>query len=202
MVLIRVVLSLGVVVAGVFGYIEVFTKGVDRLPAKVCSGAVDREIAADVLPNTITASERGEKGIAYSNSRGTVFYCYVKTRSQDSILSGEVQINDVTSAKWREVHSEGDQEPREVRAKGVDVITTFDGVSVYVSCTRPDQNGQEPLQSYALIADARTIGDARVTGVELQQRVADFAYQILRHTYQVEECQEGQEFSDALPRFK
>ena len=37
---------------GVFGYLEIFTKGLERLPAKVCDGAVDREIAADALPDT------------------------------------------------------------------------------------------------------------------------------------------------------
>ncbi|MFD9503212.1 hypothetical protein [Streptomyces sp. NPDC060035] len=200
--LVRVFLGLVMVSAGIFGYLEVFTKGVDRLPAKVCSGAVDRDIAARVLPKTMTASERGEKGIAYSSSRGTVFSCYVKTRSQASIFSGEVRVNDVTMGKWREAHSGDDGKSREVGAGGIAAMTTSDGVSLYVSCTRPDQEGRKPLQSYALIADARTVGETRVAGVELQQQVADFAYQLLRHTYRVEECREGQEFSGDLPRFK
>ncbi|MFJ8858331.1 hypothetical protein ACIRD8_07810 [Streptomyces sp. NPDC102451] len=194
--------GVAVVAVGVFGCIQVFTKGVDRLPDKVCSGAVDRDIAADVLPHTMTATERGERGVVDSLPWGTVFYCYVKTRSQDSILSGEVEVGDVTLANWRDPHSGGDEGAREVRRGGVDAMTTPEGVSVYVPCIRPGQEGQKPLQSYALIADARVVGDARVTGVELQQHVADFAYQILRHTYEVEKCQEGQELPVELPRFE
>ncbi|MFE9824185.1 hypothetical protein ACFYSH_18940 [Streptomyces sp. NPDC005791] len=191
-----------VAVLGFFGYVKIFTEGIERLPAEVCSGAADREIAEEVLPSTMTASQRGERGAAYSNSRGTVFFCHVKTHGEDSILSGEVRVNDVSVAKWREGHSGGDEKPREVEAEGIVAMTTSDGVSVYVSCTRPDQEGQKPLQAYALIADTRTIGDTRVSGAELQQHVADFAYQILRHTYKVEKCKEGQVFPAGLPRFE
>ncbi|MGW1317114.1 hypothetical protein [Streptomyces sp. M3] len=198
----QALVGLAVVVVGVFGYMQIFTKGIERLPEKVCSGAVDRDIAERVLPKTMTATQRGKKGVAYSSSRGTVFFCYVKTRGEASILSGEVRVNDVSIAKWREGHSAGGEKPREVEANGIVAMTTSDGASVYVSCTRPDQEGQKPLQSYALIADARTVGDTRVSGVELQQHVTDFAYQILKNTYEVEECQEGRRFPAGLPHFE
>ncbi|MYQ42767.1 MULTISPECIES: hypothetical protein [unclassified Streptomyces] len=198
----QALVGLAVVVLGVFGYVQIFTKGVERLPEKVCSGAVDRNIVEKVLPSTMTASQRGEKGVAYSSSRGTVFSCYVKTRGESSIFSGEVRVNDVSVAKWREGHSGGDEESREVKAAGIVALAASDSVSVYVPCTRPEQEGRESLQSYALIADARTIGDVRVSGAELQQYVAEFAYQILKNSYEVEECREGQAFPAALPDFE
>ncbi|MEU1485245.1 hypothetical protein [Streptomyces sp. NPDC005752] len=193
---------LAVVGLGVFGYTQFFTKGVERLPERVCSGAADRVIAEKVLPNTMTAAQRGKRGAAYSSSRGTVFFCSVKTHGEDSILSGEVRVNDVSLAKWRAGHSPGDGKSREVEVKRIVAMVTSEGVSVYVPCTRPEQDRQKPLESYALIADARTIGDTRVSGVELQQYVADFAYQILRHTYRAEECQERQKFPAGLPDFE
>ncbi|MEV8360456.1 hypothetical protein [Streptomyces niveus] len=45
---------------GFFGYQQIFTKGIDRLPAKPCAGAVDRSIVADALPDVRTADERGK----------------------------------------------------------------------------------------------------------------------------------------------
>ncbi|WP_234334898.1 hypothetical protein, partial [Streptomyces sp. NRRL S-118] len=44
-----------VVIAAVFGYVEIFTKGIDRLPARPCDGAVDRETAARALPSARSA---------------------------------------------------------------------------------------------------------------------------------------------------
>lgn len=40
-----------VVACAAFGYLEVFTKGIDRLPARPCEGAVDRATAAQALPS-------------------------------------------------------------------------------------------------------------------------------------------------------
>ncbi|MEU2495652.1 hypothetical protein [Streptomyces sp. NPDC007883] len=55
-------------------------------------------------------------------------------------------------------------------------------------------------EAYALTVDAWTIGETRVHGKELRQVLADFAYQLARHTYQAVDCQESRTFPKELPR--
>ncbi|MFF2412204.1 hypothetical protein [Streptomyces sp. NPDC058092] len=198
---IQAVLGLTVLAVAIFGYVEVFTKGVDRLPAKVCSGAVDREIVAKILPSTMTAHERARTVDPFGES--FVFSCNVKTRSQDSIVSGDGLVHDASFDDWREGYGHGrDKGTFEVRAGGVSVIASPDDVSMYVPCTPPGKKPEEARNAYALIVESRAIGETRATGMELRQAVTDFSYQLLKYNYKIQQCQEAQELPDKLPRFK
>ncbi|BFO15821.1 hypothetical protein SHKM778_22090 [Streptomyces sp. KM77-8] len=63
--------------------------------------------------------------------------------------------------------------------------------SVYVPCTPPGISPDTAVQSYALITEARTVGETRAKGDELRQAVTDFAYAITRHAYAAGKCQEA-----------
>ncbi|MFG3304201.1 hypothetical protein [Streptomyces wuyuanensis] len=190
-------LGLGcLLVAGaVFGYLEIFTKGIDRLPDKPCSGAVDRETAARALPSARSAEERGK----LRRGRGNYFFaCYVRT-SGGSTISGEVQPGDASPSSWRESYA-SDGEVSEVAAGDVKALTLEDSSAVYVPCTPPGWKPGEAQQTYVLTVDARTVGETRVQGDELRQVLADFAYQLARHTYRAVDCQEARTFPKELPR--
>ncbi|MCX4511319.1 hypothetical protein OHA27_13580 [Streptomyces sp. NBC_01619] len=190
-------LGLGcLVVAGVvFGYLEVFTKGIDRLPARPCDGAVDRETAARALPSARSAEERGK----LRRGRGNYFFaCYVRT-SGGSVISGEVQPGDASPSGWRASYT-SDGKVSEVSVGDVKALTLEDSSAVYVPCTPPGETPGEAQQTYVLTVDARTIGETRVRGNELRQVLADFAYRLARHTYRAVECQEARTFPDDLPR--
>lgn len=79
-------------------------------------------------------------------------------------------------------------------------LTLEDSSAVYVPCTPPGRKPGEAQQTFVLTVDARTIGETRVQGDELRQALADFAYQLARHTYRVVECQEARTFPKELPR--
>lgn len=196
---IRIALIFIVLGAGVFGYIEIFTKGLDRLPAKVCEGAVDRKTAASALPDARKADERG---VLRTDSRDDfTFYCYVST--QDSMISGEADTQDVNAAKWSEGF-EGTESAHgkiiKVSAGNIKAISQTNRSQIYAPCTPPEKKKEKALQAYSLIVEARTIGDTRVTGAPLRQAITDFAYQLIKHTYKAGKCQEPQEFPDELPR--
>ncbi|NUW01384.1 hypothetical protein [Streptomyces sp. CAI 127] len=191
---------LAVVAVGAFGYVQVFTKGVDRLPERVCSGAVDRDIAVRVLPGTISATERGRK--LDGAGEGSTFSCNVKTHGQDSILSGDGSIHDVSEGDWLEgVEGRADASKLEVDHRGVHAVSYASQASLYVPCTPAGRGPGEARSAYGLLVEARTIGDTAVTGDELRQEVTDFAYQILTHSYRIQGCQEGRTLPAELPRF-
>ncbi|MES9511591.1 hypothetical protein ABWJ92_35205 [Streptomyces sp. NPDC000609] len=198
---IRTVLGLTVLSGGIFGYLEIFTKGVDRLPEKVCSGAIDREIVAKILPSTMTAHERARKIDPFGES--FAFSCNAKTRSQESIISGDGLVNDVSFDDWREDYGHDRKEgKREMQAGGVSIISSPDDVSMYVPCTPPKKKPEKARKTYALIVESRAIGDTRATGMELRQAVTDFSYQLLKYSYKIQQCQEDRKIPDNLPRFK
>lgn len=195
---IRVPLICIILGVGVFGYLEIFTKGLDRLPAKVCDGAVDRETAADALPDTRKALERGKM---LTTGNGFMFACYVKVSSQDSIISGESKTADASEATWRD-GAKGDGDGKEIKMSSgnVEIISWRDQTEVYILCVPPGKEKEKALQSYSLITQARTTGETRAKGDQLRQTITDFAYQTARHAYKAGGCQERQEFPDELPR--
>ncbi|MFE5791299.1 hypothetical protein ACFQ8C_01855 [Streptomyces sp. NPDC056503] len=181
----------------VFGYVEIFTKGIDRLPRKPCAGAVDRDLAARALPSARKAEERGK--LTTSSSLDTfTFWCYVRT--DESIISGEAESGIATLASWKERRS-SDGESRSISMDGIHVRVSSDPTraSVYVPCTTSRHSGDRH-EEHSLTAEARTIGETRAEGDELRRIVVDFAYQLARHAYEVGECQEPREFPDELPR--
>ncbi|WP_329208264.1 hypothetical protein OG257_15630 [Streptomyces sp. NBC_00683] len=196
----QALVGLAVVAVGVFGYVQVFTKGVDRLPERVCSGAVDRNIAAHVLPGTMTAHERGRRVDGAGET--FLFSCNVKTRSQDSILSGDGRIHDVSADEWREgVEAAADASKLEVDFQGIRAVSYASEAVIYVPCTPTGKKPEEARQDYGLIVESRTIGDTAVTGDELRQEVTDFAYELLKYSYKIQGCQEVRTLPSRLPRF-
>ncbi|MER6101917.1 hypothetical protein ABT115_06120 [Streptomyces sp. NPDC001832] len=189
-----------VAIAAVVGYLEIFTKGIDRLPARPCDGAVDRETAARALPSARSAEERGT--LRQDRSDGDFFFaCYVRT-SGGSVISGEVESLDSASGPWRDYYAENGYlvDPVEVSSGDIRALTHPDRAYVYVPCTPPGKKRGEAREAYALTVDARTIGETRVHGNELRQVLIDFAYQLARHTYEAVDCQESRTFPKELPR--
>ncbi|MFD3357034.1 hypothetical protein [Streptomyces fradiae] len=183
-------------VGGVFGYSEIFTKGIDRLPDRPCGGAVARDLVTQALPSSRTAEERGRM---VPTSKDLAFYCSVST--DDSTLSGEVRGTDSSVGTWRD-HFAGPLAGTSVEVVAADVraISTPKLATVYVPCTLPQHKKGSAAEAYSLTAEARTIGPTRAKGDELRQVVADFAYQLLRHAYEAGGCKEARDFPDALPR--
>ncbi|MFC8827133.1 hypothetical protein ACFT9I_17535 [Streptomyces sp. NPDC057137] len=185
--------------AGSFlGYQQIFTKGIDRLPARPCSGAVDRSIVAGALPDARTADERG-KITTTSASNQFTFSCYVNAGG--SIISGEAQSGFATEEGWRQSYSSKvGRDPVSVSAGEVKVIALDNLASVYVPCTPPRQAEYKVERNHSLVSDVRTIGESRVKGRALRQVLMDFAYQLTEHAYKTGECKEAREFPDELPR--
>ncbi|WP_159043085.1 MULTISPECIES: hypothetical protein [unclassified Streptomyces] len=186
-----------VLMAGaVFGYVEVFTKGIDRLPERPCGGAVDRGLAADALPSAGKAEERGRLN---TRSDGDfLFACYVRTA--DSTISGEAQTGGATEAEWREAHrSDLGEGAVQVSEGGVRALALPTVAWVYVPCT-PRRFTEKTRRPHSLTVEARTIGETGLHGDALRQVVLDFAYQLARHSYGAGECQEQRKFSEELPR--
>ncbi|GGU54936.1 hypothetical protein GCM10010274_49830 [Streptomyces lavendofoliae] len=188
------------VIAAVFGYLEIFTRGVDRLPDRPCDGAVDRATAARALPSARSAEERGK--LRQNRSDGNFhFACYVRT-SGGSVISGEVESRDSASGPWRDHYAKQGYvvDPVEVSSGDIRAVVHPDHAYVYVPCTPPGKKPGEARNAYALSVDARTIGKTRVHGDELRQVLADFAYQLARHTYKAADCQEARTLPEELPR--
>ncbi|MFF8832894.1 hypothetical protein [Streptomyces sp. NPDC015131] len=185
------------VAAALLGYVEIFTQGLDRLPARPCSGAVDRETAARALPAARSAEERGR--LRQDRTDGDfLFSCYVRT-SGGSVISGEVQPGDASTRTWRAAYA-SDGRLSEVAAGDISALTLENSSAVRVPCTPPGRKPGEAQQTHVLTVDARTIGETRVHGDELRQVLADFAYQLARHTYRTAGCQEARTFPEELPR--
>lgn len=192
----RTLIFLAGVSAVIYGYVQTFTKGIDRLPERPCAGAVDRALVASALPSSRTAEEQGklEQGL-----HGFTFQCYVRT-SGDSSLVGDAQTGKGSDPKTWQAHylqKRDDDTPIEVSAGDLRALSLSpDLATVYVPCTPP----RSRLPAENLIVEATTIGPTRAKGDELRQVVVDFAYQLLRHAYEAGGCEEARDFPDALPR--
>lgn len=179
-----------------FGYQYFFTKGLDRLPAEVCSGAVERATVLSALPNAREAHE-GESQTAPGED--FLFACRVTT-SNDSIISGESEVSDASVASWtRHFEGKGDGKVMKVSSGDVRALTVSGLASVYVPCTPPDKDPAEAVQSYALVTQARVIGDSRVKGVALRQALTDFSFQMTKHAYKIGKCQEKERLPVEIP---
>ncbi|MEV8416307.1 hypothetical protein AB0P45_22260 [Streptomyces niveus] len=178
------------------GYQQIFSKRIDRLPAKPCAGAVNRSIVADALPDARTADERGK--ITDSVNNQFTFWCYVSTG--ESIISGEAQSDFATEEGWRESYSSRvDGDLVSVSAGEVKVIALDNLASVYIPCTPPRQAEYEVERTHSLVSDVRTIGESRVQGIALRQVLMDFAYQLTKHAYEVGKCKEARDFPMSFP---
>jgi hypothetical protein len=172
--------------------------GLERLPKKVCDGAVDRDIAIRALPRTRTA---GDGFSQRHEGEDLTFYCRVYT-SAGSILAGRARVEDASSEAW--LNRFGDSTVR-VSTNGMQALARLNresGVSyVYVPCVPRGVQAEDAHESYAITAEASVIGDGRVSGAALRQAVADFAYQVAVHTVDLAQCQGRPSLPGKLPRY-
>ncbi|MET8826447.1 hypothetical protein ABZX40_27975 [Streptomyces sp. NPDC004610] len=187
---------------GWFGYVQIFTKGVERLPARVCDDAVDRGTVTRALPPARTAEEEASQKGEGENLR---FSCRIAT-SSDSILSGHARIDDASVQTWQNhngVGSGGDAV--QVSSDGVEALAQLDSdngwSSVYVACVPRGADASDASQSFAVIAEGSVVGDSRASGAELRQAVTDFSYQLAAHAYASADCQEARTLPERLPRY-
>jgi hypothetical protein len=194
--------ALGLTAAGWVSYQEFFTDGLARLPAEVCGGGVKRGTVIRVLPDTRKAEE-GSK--THGTGSDFMFGCHVYA-GDDSILSGEVKIQDSSQKSWNSFYQsyggKSELPGNRISLDGIHAISRDDFASVYVSCLPRGSKETEASQAYALIAEARVAGESRVTGIALRQALTDFAYELTRHAYALGKCQKIQNFPSELPRFK
>ncbi|MFF8927746.1 hypothetical protein ACF1AO_10825 [Streptomyces longwoodensis] len=174
------------------------TTGLERLPKKVCDGAVDRDVAIRALPRTRTA------GDGYSQrheGEDLTFYCRVYT-SAGSILTGRARVEDASSEAW--LSRFGNSTVR-VSTEGIEAIARLDresGISyVYIPCAPRGVQAEDASEAYAVTAEASVVGDGRVSGAALRQVVTDFAYQVAVHTVDLAQCQGRPSLPGKLPRY-
>ncbi|MGW6141051.1 hypothetical protein [Streptomyces sp. NPDC055140] len=195
------VIVCGLIIGGLFGYQQIFTKGLDRLPEKVCDGAVDRETAAHVLPDARSASEDG--GMT-GTGENFLFGCRVDTTG-DEVVSGEVKVQDASAKSWSDFYQGygGSEEGKalHVAANEVRALSKTRIASVYVPCVPSGVKASNARQSYALIAEVRVVGESRANGAALRQGLTDFAYQLTKHAYKVGKCQKALTFPKKLPDY-
>ncbi|MEV7286982.1 hypothetical protein AB0O01_20840 [Streptomyces sp. NPDC093252] len=187
---------------GWFGYVQIFTKGVERLPARVCDDAVDRGTVTRALPSARTAEEEaGRKG----EGESLRFSCRIAT-SSDSLLSGHARIDDASVRTWQNRNGVGaGGDAVHVSSGGVEALAQRDSdsgwSSVYVACVPRGADAGDASQSFALIAEGSVVGDSGATGAELRQAVTDFSYQLAAHAYALAGCEEARPLPERLPRY-
>ncbi|MEU7421037.1 hypothetical protein [Streptomyces antibioticus] len=187
---------------GWVSYQKIFTEGLDRLPAAVCDGSVQRDTVIRVLPDSRSAQE-GAK--AHGTGDSFLFGCHIYA-GDDSILSGDVQIEDSSQKTWAKYYKsyagKSKETPEQASSHGIDALARKEYASVYVPCVPKGKEADEATQAYALVAEVRVIGESRTTGRDLHQALSDFAYQLTRHAYELAGCKESVDFPDELPRFE
>ncbi|MFJ3224782.1 hypothetical protein ACIPJS_15725 [Streptomyces sp. NPDC086783] len=193
--------GLGVAAGCWFSYAQFFTKGLDHLPEKLCDEGVRREAAIRILPDARTAESGSERR---GTGDGFMFSCHVYA-DDDSILSGEVKIQDSNRQTWDEYYEsyggKSPQSPERTASGDVRALARNNYASVYVPCVPSGSDAGDASQTYSLISEVRVIGESRTTGLELHQALTDFAYELTRRAYVLGECQDGQKFPERLPRF-
>ncbi|MBB6418415.1 hypothetical protein [Streptomyces sp. AK010] len=186
-----------------FGYAQIFTKGLERLPPKVCDGAVDRQVVIRTLPRTRTAEEGASQRYERED---LMFSCHVRT-SAGSILSGMARVEDASVQQWLNHYGTStDGDAVRVSIGGVEASAELDSSSgsssIYIPCVPRGVRAEEANESYAIIAEAGVIGNGRFSGAKLRQAVTDFTYQLTKHTYALAECRNPRTLPEELPRYE
>nr|BFD84360.1 hypothetical protein StreXyl84_37610 [Streptomyces sp. Xyl84] len=189
-----------------FGYQQFFTKGLERLPSKVCEKTVQRDMVTRVLPEARSAQEGSRREKAGSD---LTFSCHVVT-SDDASLLGKAEVRPVSRTAWLKSYRGAGGEKRLVRvsADGVEALARVgdeDPVSaVYVPCTPPTVPPYNASEEYAVATEVTvsTYGKAAaVTGAALRQTLTDIAYRLTEHAYRLAECKAPRDFPEELPRY-
>jgi hypothetical protein len=187
-----------------FGYVQIFTKGLERLPAKVCEGAVPRDLPIAALPPVRSAHQWSEHG-----GHGRNFSLDCAVYAGDSILSGRATLNNATVQNWL-VHyqARGDKGVLRVSADsaGVEALAVLDdggrtSAAVYIPCRPRYIPPGEPSGPYGIIVEGAVVGESRVTGAVLGQVLTDFSYQLAKRAYRLADCQGLPDFPEQLPRY-
>ncbi|MFI0999027.1 hypothetical protein ACIP10_21785 [Streptomyces galbus] len=200
-------LCLGVLcLAGVavwFGYVQIFTKGIERLPAEMCDGTLKRDTVVDILPPAKSAHEssrQSDYGTHY-----TRYSCFVNTSK--SALWSTAEVRNITKESWLKNYAKATGGVPVVRASvdGIEAVTPLRShgseAAVFVPCV-PAGETTSASPTYAVVVQVTVDDDTRKSGMELRQDLTDFAYRLSRHTYDRAKCQEPRTFPDALPRYE
>ncbi|MEV5489228.1 hypothetical protein AB0L47_14655 [Streptomyces bobili] len=180
------------------------TTGLERLPSKVCDGAVERDLVIRTLPRTRTA----EEGASHRHEgKDLEFSCHIYT-SADPILSGVAEVEDASVDSW--FNRYGGMAKRDsvrISADGIEALARIDRDSgnsyVYIPCVPHEVRASDASESYAILAEASVIGEGRISGAALRQAVTDFAYQLAKHTYELAQCQGStRDLPADLPRYE
>lgn len=184
-----------------FGYVQFFTKGLEHLPAKLCEGAVERDLVVQVLPSARSAAAGAKR---QNSGDDLTFYCHVDTSGDSSIWS-EARVRPVSEAEWIASYrgSGGDNGIIHSSADGIQAVAQLDTqqAEVYVPCTPPTVPSYNSSEDYAVITRVVTAGEVKATGTALRQTLTDIAYQLAKHAYKLAECQGTHDFPRELPRY-
>ncbi|MEU5180993.1 hypothetical protein AB0G49_13185 [Streptomyces longwoodensis] len=195
------VLSL-VGVAVWFGYLHIYTKGLERLPATMCGGTLERDTVIDILPPAKSAHESSRQ--SDYGSHYTRYSCLINTSR--SALSSTAEVRSITKEAWLRGYAENTTGVPVVRASaaGVEAVAPLRGhgseAAVFVPCVPPGRMASAST-TYAVVVQVTVDDDTRKSGMELRQDLTDFAYRLSQHTYDLAQCQEHREFPKALPRY-
>ncbi|MFE9095590.1 hypothetical protein [Streptomyces sp. NPDC007264] len=181
---------------------QFFTKGLEHLHAKICDGAVERNLVVQLLPPARSA----EEGSEHRNSGDRLtYYCHVVT-SSDSSLWGEARVRPVSKTDWLDGYrgSGGDNSIIRTSIDGIEALAQLDGeqAAVYVACVPPAVPSYNASEDYAVITRVEASGDVKATGMALRQALTDFAYRLTKHAYGLAECKVPRNFPEELPRYK
>ncbi|MER7478448.1 hypothetical protein ABTX60_12450 [Streptomyces sp. NPDC126510] len=187
-----------------FGYVQFFTKGLERLPTKVCEKTVDREMVIKVLPSARSAEEGADR---HNSGDKLSFHCGVVT-SSDSSLWAQAQVRPVSKEKWLSSYrgSGGGSRTAHVSLDGVEAVARLNPeateAGVYVPCVPPVVPSYNASAAYAVITEASVGGETHATGATLRQTLTDVAYRIAEHAYKLAECKAARDFPEELPRYE
>ncbi|MFD0317388.1 hypothetical protein [Streptomyces flavalbus] len=178
-----------------FGYTQFFTKGLERLPATLCDGTVERDMVTQVLPPARYADEYSHGVDAGHQTR---YSCSVAT-SNDARVWSTVEIS---SSTFEDMLKNRPPNARLIRASadGIEAYAASDkSTYVYVPCTPPVTDPSD--DEYALVARVDAWGDTAITGAPLRQALTDIGYRIAQHVYKLAECQDDRTWPDQLPPY-
>jgi hypothetical protein len=186
-----------------FGYVHIFTKGLERLPERICENSVRRDLVVQILPRTRTADEGSGRR---NGGKELSFSCRVYT-SAGPILSGSARIDDASVETWLDHYGGStDRDAVRVAANDIEALARLDRESgnsyIYVPCVPNGIRAGDANEFYAIVSEASVIGNSRVSGVALRQAVTDFAYELAKHTYKLAECQGHRNIVGKLPRYE
>ncbi|MYS43058.1 hypothetical protein GTY23_17830 [Streptomyces sp. SID5998] len=186
-----------------FGYVQLFTKGLERLPATVCDDTVPRDMVIRVLPEARAADER-----AHSTGAGADldYFCQVTT-SDDAQIWSRTQVVDVSRKDWLERDGRrGAGGPFDhVASAGVEALASEDRYSgVYIPCTPSSGHVYGDPADYAVVTEVwvSAYDDPAPTGPVVRQTLTDIAYRVARHAYELAGCRAPHAFPAELPRYE